>query len=135
MIGAILDTDVFSMIIEERPQAEKLVPLFYGVATALAFPSVAELTHGAHRAGWGEARREWLEDQISRHGLLMPTEGLLRLCGVLRAQAGRLGHPLGQQVHSNDLWIATCAVFYQVPLVTGNRRHFAGLPGLKVVVA
>ena len=92
MIGAILDTDVFSIIIDERPQA-----------------------------------------QIARHGLLMPTDGVLRLWGVLRAQAGRLGHPLGRQAHSNDLWIAACAVFYRVPLVTGNGRHFVGLPGLEVV--
>lgn len=133
MIGAILDTDVFSIIIDERPQAEKFTPLVLGVETALAFPSVAELTHGAHRAGWGAARREWLEAQIARHGLLMPTDGVLRLWGVLRAQAGKLGHPLGQQAHSNDLWIAACAVFYRVPLVTGNRRHFVGLPGLEVV--
>lgn len=133
MIGAVLDTDVFSIIIEDRPQAEKFAPLVYGMETALAFPSVAELTHGAHRARWGAARREWLEAQIARHGLLMPTEDLLRLWGVLRAQAGRLGHPLCQQVHSNDLWIAACAVFYRVPLVTGNGRHFVRLPGLKVL--
>lgn len=133
MIGAILDTDVFSIIIEQRPQAEKFAPLVYGIETALAFPSVAELTHGAHRAQWGAGRREWLEAQIARHGLLMPTEGLLRLWGVLRARTGRLGHPLGHQSHSNDLWIAACAVFYRVPLVTGNGRHFVGLPGLEVL--
>jgi predicted nucleic acid-binding protein len=109
VIGAVLDTDVFSIMIEERPQVEKFAPLVLGIETALAFPSVAELTHGAHRAGWGPARKEWLETQIARHGLLMPTEGLLRLWGKLRAQAGRLGHPLGHQPHSNDLWIAACA--------------------------
>jgi predicted nucleic acid-binding protein len=81
VIGAILDTDVFSIIIEERPRAEKFSSLVLGVETALAFPSVAELTHGAHRAGWGAARREWLEAHIARHGLLMPTEDLLRLWG------------------------------------------------------
>jgi predicted nucleic acid-binding protein len=133
VIGAVLDTDVFSMIIEQRPQAQKFAPLLYGVDTALAFPSVAELTYGAHRAGWGIARKVWLEGHIARHGVLMPTEGLLRRCGVLRALATRLGHPLGQQVHANDLWIAACAVHYSVPSVTANRRHFLGLPGLEVV--
>jgi tRNA(fMet)-specific endonuclease VapC len=63
----------------------------------------------------------------------MPTDGLLRLCGLLRAVASRLGHPLGQHAHANDLWIAACAVYYDVPLVTGNGRHFAGLPGLEVI--
>ena len=133
MIGAVLDTDVFSILIEHRPQADKFSALLGGVDTALAFPSVAELTHGAHRAGWGRARLDWLETEIARHGLLMPTDDLLRLCGVLRAVATRLGHPLGQQVHTNDLWIAACAVYYRLPLVTGNGRHFAGLPELEVV--
>lgn len=134
MIGAILDTDVFSILIEQRPQAKRFTTLVEGVDTALAFPSVAELMHGAHRAGWGPARLDWLDSQIAHHGLLMPTDDLLRLCGALRARAAALGHPLGQQVHTNDLWIAACAVYYGVPLVTGNGRHFAGLPDLEVVL-
>jgi len=74
-----------------------------------------------------------LESEIARHGLLMPTEDLLRLCGGLRTVAARLGHPLSQPIHANDLGIAACAVYYRLPLVTGNGRHFVGLPGLEVV--
>lgn len=133
MIGAILDTDVFSILIERRQQAEKFAALLDGVDTALAFPSVAELMHGAHRAGWGPTRLDRLESEIARHGLVMPTEGLLRLCGLLRAVAGGIGHPPGHPVHANDLWIAACATYYEVALVTGNGRHFAGLPGLEVL--
>jgi predicted nucleic acid-binding protein len=51
------------------------------------------------------------------------------------ALAVRLGHPLGQHRHANDLWIATCAVHYGVPLVTGTVRHFDGLPGPQVIPA
>jgi predicted nucleic acid-binding protein len=131
--GAILDTDVFSILFDDRPQAAKVTALLDGVETALAFPSIAELAHGAEHAGWGIARVDRLREEITRHGLLMPTDGLLWLWGVLRATAVRLGHPLGQQMHANDLWIAACAVHYGVPLVTANERHFAGLPDLEVI--
>ena len=46
----------------------------------------------------------------------------------------RLGHPLGHRANANDLWIAACAVHYRLPLVTGNVRHFDGLPGLELLV-
>jgi predicted nucleic acid-binding protein len=128
----VLDTDAFSTLTEDRPGADKLAALIGRSETLLAFPSVAELTYGAHLAQWGAVRVRRLEDAISRHGLLMPTDSLLRLCGKLRTEAVRMGHPLGQQIHANDLWIAACAVFYRVPLLTGNERHFAGLPELDV---
>jgi predicted nucleic acid-binding protein len=133
VIVAVLDTDVFSVLVGDRPETEKFTALLDGVDTALAFPSVAELTHGARRARRGRARMDRLESEIARHGLLMPTEDLLRLCGGLRAVAVRLGRPLGHKVHGNDLWIAACAVYYGLPLVTGNGRHFVGLPGLEVL--
>jgi hypothetical protein len=30
-------------------------------------------------------------------------------------------------------WIAACAVRYGIPLVTHNRRHFEGIPGLEMI--
>jgi predicted nucleic acid-binding protein len=48
---------------------------------------------------------------------------------TLRAPATHLAH----QAHSNDLWIAVCAVHYQAPLLTGNARHFLDVPGLDVL--
>jgi predicted nucleic acid-binding protein len=63
----------------------------------------------------------------------IPDQGLPRTCAQLRAVAVRLGHPLGHRANANDLWIAACAVHHGLPLVTGNPRHFAGLPGLTVL--
>jgi tRNA(fMet)-specific endonuclease VapC len=48
----------------------------------------------------------------------------------LTVEAVRLGHPLGQAIHSNDAWIAATAMTHDVPLVSLNHRHFADLPGL-----
>jgi len=135
MTDVILDTDAFSMLADERGAGAAFADRLAGLRTILAFPTVAELHYGAQLAKWGDSRLRRLEHDIARHGVLRPTDGLLRRWGALRADAVRRGHPLGQQHHVNDLWIATCAVHYDVPLVTGNIRHFDGLPGLRVIPA
>ena len=133
MSAVVLDTDAFSVLAELRPGAEKLAAVIGDSETLLAFPSIAELTYAALVARWGAARMLRLEESISQHGLLLPTTGVLRLWGRLRTVAVRAGHPLSHRMHANDLWIASCAVHYQVPLVTGNGRHFVGLPELEVL--
>ncbi|WP_434740265.1 hypothetical protein [Micromonospora sp. SH-82] len=47
--------------------------------------------------------------------------------------AGPPGHPLGQAPQTNDLWICATAIRYEAPLLTRNRRHFDGFPGLAVL--
>lgn len=56
-----------------------------------------------------------------------------KLWGALKAQAAKAGHPLGANDHSNDLWIATTAIFHDAPLLSHNRKHFDGLPGLDLI--
>lgn len=135
MTVIILDTDVFSDLTELRPRADEFARLIGEAETTLAFPTVAEVHHGAAKARWGAPRTERLEADLADYGVLWPTRELLRLWGSLRAEAVRRGHPLGQPEHANDLWIAACAIHYDVPLLTGNGRHFAGLPGLELAAA
>jgi tRNA(fMet)-specific endonuclease VapC len=129
----VLDTDVFSQVHDNRPEARRIEDHLAGASWLLAFPSVAELHFGARKGGWGATRVDRLEEDIGLLAVLPTNDELLRLCGRLRADAVRIGHPLGEQRHANDLWIAACAVHYEVPLLTGNGRHFAGLPGLRLV--
>lgn len=128
----VLDTDVFSVLADDRPEAARYRPLLVA-PIAVAFPTVAELQFGAVNGKWGERRLKKLEDELGNVGVLMPDEDVLRLWGTLRAEAARRGHPLAHSAHTNDLWIATCAVRFGAPLVTGNVRHFAGFPRLTVL--
>jgi len=91
------------------------------------------LLFGAAKAQWGPDRLLHLESALAGMTILLPDEGLVRVCALVRAEAFRRGHPLGHRANANDLWIAACAVRYGLPLVTGNLRHFAGLPGLTVL--
>lgn len=55
-------------------------------------------------------------DSADRYGELTRT---------LRAQ--------GQLIGANDLWIAVHALEYELTLVTANTRHFARVPGLRLL--
>jgi tRNA(fMet)-specific endonuclease VapC len=39
----------------------------------------------------------------------------------------------GRSVAPNDLWIAACAKRHALTLVTNNRKHFDGIPGLNII--
>ena len=34
---------------------------------------------------------------------------------------------------SNDLWIAACARRHGIPIVSNNRKHFEGIPGITLI--
>lgn len=128
----LLDTDTFSRLSDSPAWATRLAPWLEGAEATLSFVSLAELYFGAAKAGWGDARTARLEAEIGRYGLLPVDDRLPWVWGRLRADAVRLGHPLGQPTQANDAWLAACAVHYGIPLLTGNVRHFAGLPGLRL---
>jgi len=52
-------------------------------------------------------------------------EAWARIC-VERLRAGR-------PISCGDCWIAACAVRHEIPLVTHNARHYAGIKGLRIV--
>ena len=41
----------------------------------------------------------------------------------------RVGHPLADRIHANDLWIAASAIHIDAPVVTAD-TVFLGAPGL-----
>ncbi len=130
----ILDSDVFSDAFRP-PESARYARYLRGVVPALTFVSVAEVYFGAYSAQWGDRKMQELDARIGRM-LVLPFDGELpHTCARLRTDALRLGHPLAQTQHANDLWIAACSVHYGAPLLTGNMRHFAGLPGLDVIAA
>jgi predicted nucleic acid-binding protein len=131
---ALVDTDVLSLLIEDRPGADRFRPLV-PARLAIAFVTAAELRFGAAKAGWGAKRLVQQEAALADLVIIHSDEGLVRTYAWLRAEAVRLGHPLGHRANASDLWIAACAVHHQLPLVTGNVRHFDGLlPWLTLLV-
>lgn len=60
------------------------------------------------------------------------TDNLLTSAAQLRLACRRVGHPLHEPAHANDLWIATSAIHIDAPLLTAD-GVFESTPGLDLV--
>ena len=95
----------------------------------LAAVTVAELRYGAIVAEWGPPRRRRVEQAIAATTVVPVSDGLLTTMAELRAACRRVGHPLADRIHGNDLWIAASAIHIDAAVVTAD-GIFAGAPGL-----
>lgn len=112
-----LDTNIFSMILYERPHYEKYSSDVANKLWVLSFATVAELRYGAAKAGWGVPKRKKLENRIS-------------LCAVLNSDDAvssawaDLNNRFANQIDVNDLWIVATALARTptLPVVTHDRK-------------
>jgi tRNA(fMet)-specific endonuclease VapC len=129
MDAVLLDTDVFSFL--SRPgdsRGELYRPYVKGKTVALSFISVGELYVWTIKRKWSASRVAALEHHLQ--GLIVVPYDL-ELCreyGKVKASLSA-----GRVVAANDLWIATSAIRHSIPLLTHNRKHFDGIPRLKIV--
>jgi len=130
----ILDSIVVTRLYGNCPEADKVQDRLRNTALALAFASVADLHFAARRNEWGDRRIGQLDAYLRRRFVVLPFDNEMpRVWGRLRAHADRTGHPLAEPERGNDLWVATCAVHYRMPLLTENVSTFIDLPGLDVI--
>lgn len=127
----LVDTGVFSASISRRRRArfKPQVNLMAGNQDFLAAVTVAELRYGALVAGWGDQRRQRLEQSIAATTVLPVSDALLTTVAELRHVCRQVGQALHEPVHANDLWIAASAVHIGVRLLTAD-AVFDGVPGL-----
>jgi len=130
-VRLVVDTGVFSAGLGRRRPAsyEPLLARYAGNQLFLAAVTVAELRYGALVAEWRSPRRERLEVAISATTIVPVTDELLTEVAELRAECRRLGHPLADRAHSNDLWIAASARHIGAALLSAD-RIFGDAPGL-----
>jgi len=131
--SVLLDTDVFSALLFGGPDATRYDTAISGRETLLSSFSQGEVLAGAAMREWGPRRLDELEGLLDRMVLLEVTADVVRGYASIRAEAKRIGHPLDGPSQLIDRWIAATALAYRVPLLTGNRKHFDGFPGLELV--
>lgn len=124
------DTDVLSALMRPQPPLHLVrrvaaVPAAEQCTTAV---NLGELIYGAAKRGSEQLARR-VEEVIVGAALVLPfDEPAARAYGTLRARLEAEGCRLAEP----DLRIASIALSRDLTLVTGNLRHFARVPGLRV---
>jgi tRNA(fMet)-specific endonuclease VapC len=91
--------------------------------------TVAELDRWALERIWGDVRRARMEQHL-RNFVVYPFDRSLCLRWAEAVDSARRnGRPIGVA----DAWIAATALEHDIPLITNNAGHYAGVEGLTVV--
>jgi predicted nucleic acid-binding protein len=133
-VKLVVDTGVFSAALSRRrrPSFERHVNTLAGHQLFLSVVTVAELRFGAMVAEWGQPRRAQLEVAIATATVVPVTDAFITRLATTRTMCRRIGHPLWEPIHSNDLWVAVTALHLQSPLVTAD-HVFDDVPDLSVL--
>jgi predicted nucleic acid-binding protein len=129
----VVDTDVFIWLSRGKAQATRYAPYVVGQRVVLSFATVAELWRGAYTRGYSQASRSKLEVEIGTTVVVNPTSALTHEWAQLVREMRLAGHALGQPAQAHDAWVAATARHFQLPLLTENRRHLEGVPGVQLI--
>jgi tRNA(fMet)-specific endonuclease VapC len=125
----VVDTDVVSYIFKRDTRAALYEPHLVGKVMLISFMTLAELDHWTLKNNWGDARRGRLSRYLERFAVFHSDEDLCLKWAQVRDQAIRDGRP----IETADAWIAATALLHNLPLVTHNGSHYAGVAGLQVI--
>jgi len=131
----LFDTDILSQLAKKRRPEGLMMSLARTPPTA-QFTSVvnaAEIYYGIfrmeHRQGDQDGLLRFFEEHVFPRLTILPFDlESARIYGRLKSGLERKGRPRFEP----DLQIAAIAMRHRLTVVTGNVRHFAGIPGLKV---
>src|SRR5437868_6394037 len=130
MAAVVVDSDVASFFVNDDPiRLPRNEPHLAGRGVVIPFAALAEMLFGAEVKKWGPLRRRDIDAFIRKGTVHYPDRRVCVLWAESRAAAQRVGRPLAPQ----DAWVAATALHLELPLVTHNARHFAGVTGLQVI--
>lgn len=124
------DTDVISAVMRADPPLALIrrLALVAPAEQATTAVNLAELLYGAARKQSDRLERRVREVVVGALAILPFDEVAAEQYGRLRARLEREG----RRIDEPDLRIASIALSRDLTLVTGNTRHFARVPGLRV---
>ncbi len=131
--GVLLDTDVFSYLLNQNDRrADFYRPQVQDKILSVSFVTVGELYYGAVKKQWGVGRVAALETRLAAVVVIPYDIDVCRAYAKLKGEA-KTAKGTDRVVGANDLWVASCAIRHGLPLVSNNRKHFEGLPGLRLI--
>jgi tRNA(fMet)-specific endonuclease VapC len=136
ILGLTLDSSIVITAERRGLSVEQLIESIleaYGeVELSLSPVTVAELVHGIYRSKSSEVRerrKAYIDDLVS----LLPTHPVTVQSAYLVGQIEGEEAAKGNVLPFNDLLIAVAAIEQGYGVLTENVRHFARIPGVRVL--
>lgn len=128
MSAVVVDTNVGSYLFNRDTRAALYRPHLDTYVTNISM-TIAELYFGAEHADGGAFRRRRLDRFLRGYLVIESTPEICHLWGHVTVACERQGRPISVA----DAWIAACALRYDAPLVTHNRKDFEAVPDLHII--
>lgn len=129
MNQVLVDTSVLSYLLKLDTRAELYRRHLEGTTPAISFMTVAEDYFWAEKYDWG-ARRRASVDKTLRTYVVVPCDDAL--C-VSWAKITRECERKGRRISTPDAWVAACALRYDAPLVTHNRKDIEAISDRRII--
>jgi tRNA(fMet)-specific endonuclease VapC len=127
----LFDTDIISHVLKKR-RAAALMARLEATPRAAQFTSavnIAEIYFGVFRREGREDLLRCYEEEIFPRLTILPFDlESARIFGRIKSDLERRGLSRFEP----DLQIAAIALAHKLTLVTGNVKHYSGIPGLRV---
>jgi tRNA(fMet)-specific endonuclease VapC len=91
--------------------------------------NIAEIYHGAYKAGWGQTRLNNLKGFLQNFVIVPFSNDICLEWAKIQSEADKNGNPIGD----SDCWIAACARYYGYPIATHNIKHFQFVRGIQLI--
>ena len=132
MGDVLLDTNVVSYLSKRGDTRADLYRRHVeGKRCCVSFVTVGELYAWAAARKWSAQHVAEMEARLRAFVVIPYDVEICKAYAALWELKTSTGSP--RVLADNDRWIAACALRHNLPLVTHNRRHFDGIPGLRVI--
>lgn len=128
-MARVVDTDVFSYFLKKDSRAELYKTHTDGHLLFISFMTVAELERWAMLFNWGRNKITVLEKSFKRYVIQHSNRDICKIWAEIMADSKNNG----LNISIADAWIASTAIYLQIPLVTHNAKDFKKIGGLTVI--
>lgn len=128
-MNVLVDTDVVSFTFKQDSRAQLYESHLQGNFLIISFMTFAELKLWTLKNNWGKKRKNNFKEFLKDYIVIYPDENLCEVWAQIKADAHKYGNP----IDTADAWVASVALYFDVPLVTNNRRHFQNVKNLKII--
>lgn len=129
MNRVLVDTSVLSYLLKFDTRADLYRKHLEGTTPGISFMTVAEVYFWAEKYGWGARRRAHVNNTLRTYVVVPCDDALCTSWAKIR----RVCEQKGRRISVADAWIAACALRYDAPLVTHNRKDFEAIPDLQII--